>query len=156
MDVSRSIDGRSVDTRWFQTRLADARLSQRKLARHLGVDPAAVSLMFRGKRKISAAEAGDIARFLGVSVTEVLLRAGVDGSMRERPQLPTPCRDGHCPPEKADKPAPAADVVAVPGQVEIPVALSGGGIARLILPARLNVADAERIAMLVKAFATPS
>ena len=65
-----------IDNRWFIGRLADKQISQRKLAKHLGLDPAAVSLMLRGKRKMSASEAADIARLLGVGTDEVLARAG--------------------------------------------------------------------------------
>jgi len=66
-----------VDTRWFQDRLADKRLSQRQLAARMNLDPAAVSLMLRGRRKMSAAEAAEIARYLGVEVDDVLHHAGV-------------------------------------------------------------------------------
>lgn len=54
----------------------DRRLSQRQLAKHLGLDPAAVSLMLRGKRKATAQEVAEIARMLGVGVDEVLSRLG--------------------------------------------------------------------------------
>ena len=134
-----------VDTRWFQNRLADKRLSQRKLASHLHLDPAAVSLMIRGKRKISAAEAAEIARLLGVTVEEVLMRAGCAATI----------------PGERQKDAPAAFVfpnvrhkeVLPPGMLELPVPLSDGGVALLRLPHRLGSADAERIAVLVRAFA---
>lgn len=73
-----------VDTRWFQDRLADKRLSQRRLAARLGLDPAAVSLMLRGKREVKVSEAAQIARFLGVEVDEVLGRFGA-GRVEDRP-----------------------------------------------------------------------
>jgi transcriptional regulator with XRE-family HTH domain len=66
----------SIDTRWFQGRLMDRQISQRKLAKHLGLDPAAVSLMLRGKRKATAQEVAEIARTLGVGVDEVMARLG--------------------------------------------------------------------------------
>lgn len=66
----------SIDTRWFQGRLMDRQISQRKLAKHLGLDPAAVSLMLRGKRKATAQEVAEIARTLGVGVDEVMTRLG--------------------------------------------------------------------------------
>lgn len=76
-----------IDTRWFQDRLTDKKLSQRKLASLLNLDPAAVSLMLRGRRKMSAAEAAEVARVLGVPVKDVLVRAGVyaaaDSAMAE-------------------------------------------------------------------------
>ena len=67
----------SIDTRWFQNLIADRRLSQRRLAKQLGLDPAAVSLMFRGKRRMQMNEAADVARLLGVSMDEVLAHAGI-------------------------------------------------------------------------------
>ncbi len=36
-----------IDTEWFRDRLASRKLSQRGLAKAMGVDPSAVSLMFR-------------------------------------------------------------------------------------------------------------
>lgn len=67
---------------WFQSKLADKQLSQRQLAKHIGLDPAAVSLMLRGKRKMTADEAGSVAKLLGVPVDEVLRHAGVTIAQR--------------------------------------------------------------------------
>ena len=134
-----------IDTRWFQDRLSDVRLSQRKLARQMSLDPAAVSLMIRGKRKMSAAEAAEIARFLGVSVTEVLVRAGIGPTMRE---TPAPGGSGG-----DDAPPLGLGVAPSPDVVEIPVVLSDGNTAKLILPLRLAKGDADRIAAIVAAFA---
>jgi len=67
----------AIDTQWFVDRLAQRDLSQRGLARLMGVDPAAVSLMLRGKRKITLEEAAQLAVLLDVSTTEVLQRAGL-------------------------------------------------------------------------------
>lgn len=69
--------GMPIDTAWFTDRLAQRRLSQRGLAKLMGLDPAAVSLMLRGKRKIILEEAAQLAVLLDVSVTEVLERAGL-------------------------------------------------------------------------------
>jgi len=69
-----------VDTRWFRDRLADRQMSQRGLARALGLDAAAVSLMLRGKRAMRMTEAADIARLLGVPAGEVMKAAGVRAS----------------------------------------------------------------------------
>lgn len=66
-----------VDTKWFRDRIADQRMSQRGLARQLGLDAAAVSLMLRGKREMKIAEAAAIARLLGVPADEVMQHAGV-------------------------------------------------------------------------------
>lgn len=73
-----------VDTHWFQAQLADKRLSQRKLAAMMGLDPAAVSLMLRGKRKMVAGEVAVVARLLGVPVDEVMRHAGIDTGLIER------------------------------------------------------------------------
>ena len=62
---------------WFVQKLADKRLSQRQLAKMMGLDASAMSLMLRGKRKMDVKEAGDVARLLGVHVDEVLRHAGV-------------------------------------------------------------------------------
>lgn len=67
----------TLDSKWFVDRLTDRQLSQRGLAKLMGIDPAAVSLMFRGKRKITVEEAAQLAVLLDVSVTEVLERIGM-------------------------------------------------------------------------------
>lgn len=136
-----------VDRRWFQDRLADKRLSQRKLARHLHIDPAAVSLMLRGKRKMTAAEAAEVARLLGVSVDEVVLRAGCVPTVPDTPLLRP--RPAEVPPA-----APPAGGDQGAEMLDLPVPLIDGATAILRLPRRLNNSDAERIAILVRAFAT--
>ncbi|HYD29210.1 helix-turn-helix domain-containing protein [Brevundimonas sp.] len=65
-----------VDKKWFQQRLREMRRSQAELARFMGVPPAAVSLIFAGRRTVRAQEASDMARFLSVPVNEVLKRLG--------------------------------------------------------------------------------
>jgi DNA-binding transcriptional regulator YdaS (Cro superfamily) len=66
-----------VNRVWFVDRLASRNISQRKLAGLMDMDASAVSLMLSGKRKMSAQEAGDVARLLGVTVDEVLRHAGI-------------------------------------------------------------------------------
>lgn len=44
----------------------------------LNLDPAAVSLMLRAKRKMTADEAHQVAQILGVPTTEVLRQAGIE------------------------------------------------------------------------------
>lgn len=122
-----------TDTRWFRERLSDAQLSQRKLAQHLHLDPAAVSLMLRGKRKMSTKEATELAKLLRVPVQEVVLRAGNTAT------VPVGHTVQFNPPE--------------PDMLELPVPLEGGGAALLRLPRRLKSVDAERISALVTAFA---
>ncbi len=67
----------AVDTKWFRDRLADRGMSQRGLARLLGLDAAAVSLMLRGKREMKLTEAAEVARLLGVPADDVIAAAGV-------------------------------------------------------------------------------
>jgi len=69
-----------VNKAWFVGRLDEKEWSLRELARRMGLDVSAVSLMFDGKRKMTAAEAGKIAHLLGVPVADVLANAGVDVS----------------------------------------------------------------------------
>ena len=66
-----------IDTRWFRERLAEREMSLRRLAKHMELDPSAVSLMLRGKRAMSAEEANRISGLLTIPVTEVLARAGI-------------------------------------------------------------------------------
>jgi len=65
---------------WFNQKLEEQRLSKRGLAKLMDLDPAAVSLMLRGLRKMSVTEAGEIASLLRVTVDEVLRHAGVNVS----------------------------------------------------------------------------
>lgn len=67
-----------MDTRWFKEQLAIKKLSQRQLAKSLGLDHAAISLMLRGSRRMQVSEANQISHILGVKTTEVLRRAGLD------------------------------------------------------------------------------
>jgi transcriptional regulator with XRE-family HTH domain len=66
-----------MNTKWFRDQLADRQLSQRGLAKLLDLDPAAVSLMLRGQRRMTSQEAKRVSDILGVPVTEVLRRAGI-------------------------------------------------------------------------------
>ena len=59
-------------------KLADRKLSQRQLAKMMGLDPAAVSLMLRDQRRMTNEEAHFIASTIGVPVTEVLRQAGIE------------------------------------------------------------------------------
>lgn len=84
-----------IDTDWFKDRLADKRLSQRGLARAMGLDAAAVSLMLRGRREMKLTEAAEIARLLGIPAQDVLEHAGVRiGSDGKQLQI-TGYVDGH-------------------------------------------------------------
>ena len=67
-----------MDTQWFRHNLQDKKMSQRQLAKVMGIDPAAISLMFRGRRKMTPHEAHQISQILGVPILEVMRRAGID------------------------------------------------------------------------------
>lgn len=67
-----------MNTDWFRDRLQDKQLSQRRLAKMLEVDPAAISLMFRGKRRMTPHEAHQISVILGVPLNEVMRHAGIE------------------------------------------------------------------------------
>ena len=207
-----------VDTRWFQDRLADKRLSQRQLAARMNLDPAAVSLMLRGRRKMSAAEAAEIARYLGVEVDEVLNHAGAQPQTHAAkfPYQPSDVGEPRYQTHGSSRGAAAIeglkltaeemeavlnsgafndamkDIISenfklmlahtledrdtkqkwgllkanlnevtakgegvVTEMLDMPVPLSDGTVANLRLPKRLTKADAQRIAALVTAFASP-
>lgn len=67
-----------MNTHWFRERLQDKQLSQRKLAKMLNIDPAAVSLMLRGRRKMTPHDAHQISVILGVPLNEVMRNAGIE------------------------------------------------------------------------------
>lgn len=67
-----------INQAWFQDRLRHLKISQRQLAKRIGLDPAAVSYMFQGKRGMSMDEAKAIAEQLLVPVTEVMRQAGIE------------------------------------------------------------------------------
>lgn len=66
-----------MNAEWFQQQLALKRLSQRLLARYLGLDPSAITLMFKGKRRMQLDEAARIAEFIGAPIEDVLSNAGL-------------------------------------------------------------------------------
>ena len=47
----------AINSKWFTDKLVERQLSQRGLAKLMGLDASAVSLMMRGKRRISIKEA---------------------------------------------------------------------------------------------------
>lgn len=67
-----------MNTQWFKDRLADKRISQRGLAKMVDLDPASVSLMLRGKRRMTPHEAHQLSVILGTPLNEVLRHAGID------------------------------------------------------------------------------
>lgn len=77
-----------IDTAWFKGAISDAKTSQRQLAIKMKLDPAAMSLMLNGFRKMSVAEASEIAELLGKPLEDVIRRAGGSGHLAG--QLRTP------------------------------------------------------------------
>jgi transcriptional regulator with XRE-family HTH domain len=67
-----------MDGHWFQDQLRRSGRTQAELARALGVDPSAVSKLFKGERQLKLVEASHLARFLDIPYDEVMRRAGVD------------------------------------------------------------------------------
>lgn len=67
----------TIDTQWFRDRLEQRKLSQRGLAKLMGLDQAAVSLLLRGKREMRLEEAAQIAVLLNSTTNDVLEAAGV-------------------------------------------------------------------------------
>ena len=81
MEESRNTERSRAITRvtsnWFREKLTELSMSQRQLARELGLDPAAVSYMINGKRRVSIEEANRISEIFGVLPTEVMRQVGV-------------------------------------------------------------------------------
>lgn len=141
-----------VDTRWFQNSLKDLRVSQRELAGMLGVDASAVTLMLRGRRKMTAAEAALISRVLGVGVDEVMRRAGLDprrAMVSEGKGMASAVSGGDGSPSgKGGSGVSAGE----DGVVVVPVPLSDGRVVQIPLPVGLKREDAAKIAAIVVAF----
>lgn len=66
-----------INTNWFRAKLAYRQLSIRGLAKQMGLDPSAVSLMLRGRREMKMHEAARIADILCVPIGEILRNAGI-------------------------------------------------------------------------------
>lgn len=67
-----------INQEWFKDRLRQLKLSQRQLAKKMDLDPASVSYMLSGKRRMTMDEARVLASHLLVPVTEVMRQAGID------------------------------------------------------------------------------
>lgn len=67
-----------INQGWFKDKLRAVKLSQRQLAKKMGLDPASVSYMLSGKRRMTMDEARQIASHLLIGVTEVMRQAGID------------------------------------------------------------------------------
>jgi transcriptional regulator with XRE-family HTH domain len=66
-----------IDDQFFRDALRAADKSQREMARFMGLDPAAITLMLQGRRAMQLSEAQQIADFLGVAIEDVLRHAGL-------------------------------------------------------------------------------
>lgn len=77
-----------IDKVWFEDRIRARKTSQRQLAKLMGMDASAMSLMLNGKRRMSAKEAADVAGLLGVPVDEVLRHAGAPVAVDKRRSVP--------------------------------------------------------------------
>lgn len=67
-----------INQDWFKDKLRQVKISQRQLAKFMEIDPASVSYMLSGKRRMSMDEARKLAGYLLVPVTEVMRQAGID------------------------------------------------------------------------------
>ena len=67
-----------INKEWFVERLREKKISQRQLAKKLSLDPAAITYMLKGERRMTQEEAKNIASILLVPVTEVMRQAGID------------------------------------------------------------------------------
>ena len=67
-----------INQGWFKDKLRAVKLSQRQLAKKMGLDPASVSYMLSGKRRMTMDEARQIAGHILIGVTEVMRQAGID------------------------------------------------------------------------------
>jgi len=75
----------TIDKDWFLGKISENNKYLRGLARHLDIDASSASRMFDGKRKMKMEEANAIARFLNVSVQEVLAHIGVSIDVEKEP-----------------------------------------------------------------------
>jgi transcriptional regulator with XRE-family HTH domain len=74
-----------IDTKWFKGMLAFKKISQRQLAFKMGMDPASMSLMIRGKRPMRMSEAEKMSNVLMVPLEEILFHAGLTAIHTEPP-----------------------------------------------------------------------
>lgn len=111
-----------LDRDWFFQRLEASNKSVRGMARHLGLDPSAMSRMLSGKRRMKMEEATDIAAFIGAPVAEVLKHAGisVEAEISATPitLAATINRNGQI--EPLAEPSPLPQAVAIRARATIP------------------------------------
>jgi plasmid maintenance system antidote protein VapI len=68
------------DSEWFKKQLLANKISLRELARKMDLDASAVSLMLRGQRKMTMAEAKELSGHLGHKMSEIMRAAGIDNT----------------------------------------------------------------------------
>jgi transcriptional regulator with XRE-family HTH domain len=68
----------NVNSAYFYELLQDRQLSLRGLAKKIDMEPGALSLTFRGERRMKMEEASEIAQTLGVPLKEIMVAAGVE------------------------------------------------------------------------------
>jgi len=105
-----------TNPKWFRDRLAERNMSLRQLAKRIDLDPSAVSLTFRGRRKMTLKEANTIAVLLGLPVTEVIRQAGIDVAQDVQGVRLTGYVDG----KSSIKNIPANQVRAIVGPPDVP------------------------------------
>jgi transcriptional regulator with XRE-family HTH domain len=79
-----------INDQFFRNALHAANKSQREMARHMELDPSAITLMFQGRRAMQLHEAQQIAQFLGIAIEDVLRNAGLELSGKAGPATPQP------------------------------------------------------------------
>jgi transcriptional regulator with XRE-family HTH domain len=119
-----------MNAQWFRARLKDQHKSQRALAQVLGVDPAQVTNMFKGRRRMQLTDASLIASFLNVPVEEVLRQAGLPVSPAGRRVRLAGTVDEHGEIHLSD--SPEADVDAPASAPEGTVAVRATSSAQLM------------------------
>jgi transcriptional regulator with XRE-family HTH domain len=74
---ARTVVETGFNRHWFIEQLKKEGMNQRAFAKKLDLDPAAVSYMLSGRRRVTLDEAKKIADLFGVNTTEVMRNAGV-------------------------------------------------------------------------------
>jgi len=69
-----------VNTDWFKETINAKKLTQRDVAEAIGVDPATLTLLFQGKRKMTLDRAKALSRAMGVSLHDVANNSGLEAS----------------------------------------------------------------------------
>lgn len=106
-----------INDQFFRDALQAADKSQREMARFMGLDPSAITLMFQGRRAMQLTEAQQIAQFLGIAIEDVLRNAGLELSAAGSSQAGT----GREVPEggASTAPIPLAGTVSDAGEIQL-------------------------------------